>query len=269
MAWLQKTDMRYLALAVFCVLSALPQPALAWGQLGHRVIGQIADERVSGRTRAEVLLTLGVEDLAEASTWPDEERSNPASFWQNDANPWHYVTVPDGMTYEEAGAPPEGDAATALARFTQTVRDRNAPAADRALALRFIIHLVGDLHQPLHVGNGTDRGGNDVAVRWFGEETNLHRLWDTQLIESKNLSYTEYARWLGRAIPPQWEIDWWTADPMVWIAESAEIRPSIYPQSADARLSWRYGYYYLPIAERRLQQGGVRLAAYLDWLFSE
>ena len=254
-------------LAAFII--AAPMPAQAWGQLGHRVIGQLADERVSGRTRAEILLILGVEDLAEASTWPDEERSNPADFWQNDASPWHYVTVPPGTSYPDVGAPPEGDAASALTQFVATVRDRNAPAEDRALALRFIIHIIGDLHQPLHVGNGTDRGGNDVRVTWFREDTNLHRVWDTDMIMDKNLSYSEYARWLGRAIPPQSEIDWWTADPLVWIAESAAIRPTIYPAAGETDLSWDYNYRYLPIAERRLQQGGVRLAAYLEWVFSQ
>ena len=89
------------------------------------------------------------------------------------------------------------------------------------------------------------------------------------MIMDKNLSYSEYARWLGRAIPPQSEIDWWTADPLVWIAESAAIRPTIYPAAGETDLSWDYNYRYLPIAERRLQQGGVRLAAYLEWVFSQ
>ncbi|QLC23476.1 S1/P1 nuclease [Parasphingopyxis sp. CP4] len=251
------------------IIVAAPMPAQAWGQLGHRIIGQLADERVSGRTRAEILLILGVEDLAEASTWPDEERSNPADFWQNDASPWHYVTVPPGNSYPDVGAPPQGDAASALTQFAATVRDRSAPAEDRALALRFIIHIVGDLHQPLHVGNGADRGGNDEQVTWFREETNLHRVWDTDMIMDKNLSYTEYARWLGRAIAPQTEIGWWTADALVWIAESAAIRPTIYPAAGETDLSYAYNYQNLPIAEQRLQQGGVRLAAYLEWLFSE
>lgn len=261
--------MRYIFLILLAAVVVAPRPAVAWGQNGHRIVGQIADERVSGRTRAEVLLLLGVEDLAEASTWPDEQRSNPAPFWQYDAGPWHYVTVPDGMTYAQIGAPPQGDAVTALAQFAATVRDRDAPQSDRALALRFIIHIVADLHQPLHVGNGTDRGGNDVRVRWFGEETNLHSVWDTRLIAGENLSYTEHARWLGRSIEPREEIDWWEPDPLVWVAESAAIRPTIYPESDNARLSYRYSYYYLATAEERLQQAGVRLAAYLDWLFSE
>ena len=249
---------------------AVPSIANAWGQTGHRVIGEIAQEHISGKTRAEIELILGEEDLAQASTWADEERSNPDTFWQREAGPYHYVTVPEGETYAEVGAPEEGDALSALARFTQTVRDPNASREEKALALKFIVHIVGDVHQPLHAGNGEDRGGNDVKVRWFGDETNLHSVWDSRLIDSRNLSYTEYARWLGRDIDPSETIAWWTADPQVWIAESTAIRDRIYPASSKANPSLGYAYQYenLGIAETRLQQGGIRLAAYLDRVFA-
>ncbi len=143
------------------------------------------------------------------------------------------------------------------------MRDPNASREEKALALKFIVHIVGDVHQPLHAGNGEDRGGNDVKVRWFGEETNLHSVWDSKLIESRNLSYTEYSHWLGREINPEQTIAWWTADPQVWIAESTTIRDRIYPASSKANPSLGYAYQYenLGVAETRLQQGGIRLAA--------
>lgn len=153
---------------------ALGSPAHAWGPIGHRITGAIADENLSGVTRAQVQLLLGSEDLAQASTWPDEMRSDPSEFWQKTAGPWHYVTVPNGIEYEAPDTPPEGDAMTALARFTETLRDPKASQDDKRLALRFIVHIIGDLHQPLHAGNGTDRGGNDFKVTWFGKSTNLH-----------------------------------------------------------------------------------------------
>lgn len=248
----------------------LPSPALAWGQLGHRVIGELAEERISGKAKAEIALILGKEDLAEASTWADEQRSNPEPFWQEEAGPYHYVTVPEGKTYAEVGAPAEGDALSALARFAATVRDPDASREEKALALRFIIHIVGDVHQPLHAGNGTDRGGNDVKVRWFGEETNLHSVWDSKMIEVQDLSYTEYKTWLGRQIEPAETIAWWEPNPEVWIGESTKLRDTIYPAIDDgmASLGYSYQYQHLATAELRLQQGGVRLAAYLDWLFT-
>lgn len=245
---------------------ALPTPALAWGQTGHRVIGKLAEERIDAKTRAEIEKIIGSESLAEAATFADEERSNPAPFWQTEASPWHYVTVPAGKSYSDVGAPDEGDAYTALQRFTSTLRDRNASQEDKAVVLRFIVHIVGDLHQPLHAGDGTDRGGNDVKVEYFGQNTNLHSVWDSALIDSENLSYTEFAARLDRRITPDLTIEWWDADPLVWIAESAAIRPSIYPADKTdkpVQLSYVYQYRNLPIAEERLEQAGVRLAAYL------
>jgi hypothetical protein len=258
--------------AFFAVVAAvcLPYPALAWGQLGHRVIGEIAEQRISGKTRAEIALILADEDIAEASTWADEQRSNPAPFWQQEAGPYHYVTVPDGKNYAEVEAPAGGDAVTALTGFAATVRSPTSTRDEKALALRFIIHIVGDVHQPLHVGNGLDRGGNDVKVRWFGRDSNLHSLWDTQLIEGQGLSYTEYATRLSRRINPAETIAWWDADPKVWIAESQRIRGTIYPEASEGipSLNYDYQFQHLATAEKRLQQGGVRLAAYLDWLFA-
>ena len=150
------------------------------------------------------------------------------------------------------------------------MRDRNASREEKALALRFIIHIVGDVHQPLHAGSGKDRGGNDVKVRWFGQETNLHSVWDSQMIEGQDLSFTEYTKWLGRQIEPAETIAWWDPNPEVWIGESTQIRDTIYPEAADGmpNLGYSYQYQHLATAELRLQQGGVRLAAYLDWLFA-
>ena len=257
------------ALRAVAALAALtPTPALACGQTGHRIIGEIAEHRISGRTAAEVSLLIGPEGLAEASTFADEQRSNPALFWQTEAGPYHFVSVPAGKTYAEVGAPPEGDAVSALHRFSTTVRDPSASKEDRATALRFIVHIVGDLHQPLHAGNGTDKGGNEVKVRWFGEATSLHSVWDTELIESQNLSYTEFAQRLEARITPQETIAWWSADPLVWIGESTALRDTIYPEGENPSLSYRYVYDHIGEAEQRLEMGGVRLAAYLDALFA-
>lgn len=259
-----------IALLAATAAICLPSPAAAWGQLGHRVIGELADERISGRTRAEIELILGEEGLAQSSTWADEQRSNPAEFWQDDAGPYHYVTVPAGQIYDDVGPPEEGDALSALAHCAEVVRDPSATQDEKALALRFIVHIVGDAHQPLHAGNGADRGGNDVRVLWFGDETNLHSVWDSRIIDGQNLSYTEYAARLGGQIEPSDTIIWWNAEPQVWIGESTQIRDTIYPSSADQmpRLGYSYQFQHLATSELRLKQGGVRLAAYLDWLFA-
>lgn len=250
--------------AVAAAALAAPSPALAWGQTGHRSIGAVADEHLSGRARAHVRQILGIETIAEASTWPDEMRSNPDPFWQKTANPWHYVTVA-GTEYDKA--PPEGDALTALENFSRQFRDPGASLEQRQLALRFIIHIVGDLHQPLHVGRPGDRGGNAVRVKWFGRDTNLHTVWDTDIVDGIGLSFTELSERLIRHSSNEEVIAWWNPNPRDWIRESAQIRETIYP--SDTNLSYQYVYDHRPTVELRLKQAGVRLAAYLDMLFDE
>lgn len=251
--------------SLMVVLSlVLASPAHAWGPEGHRITGAIADANLSGLARAQVHLLIGPEDLAQAATWPDEMKSDPDPFWQKQASPWHYVTV-KGDDYVASDAPPEGDAMTALARFTATLRDPSAPIEQRRMALRFIVHIIGDLHQPLHAGAGTDRGGNTVQVTWFGKPTNLHSVWDSALIEQQGLSYSEYAGWLARAITPAQVVAWNQRDPHVWIRESVALRKTIYP--TDPALSWSYAYQHRPEIEDRLKRAGVRIAAYLNAVF--
>jgi hypothetical protein len=237
---------------------------------------------VSGRTAAEIELLLGSESLAEGSTWPDEQRSNPDTFWQETASPWHYVTLPEGRTIDQLIHPPEGDAASALERFRAILRDPEANQKDKARALRFAVHIIADLHQPLHVGDGTDRGGNDVKVMWFDQPNNLHWVWDEGLILRQQLSFTEYADRLDRRIEPGLTVAWWDARPDTWMAESAALRPQIYPQGETARgpvegagteedpfiLSWDYAWRWNESMEERLAQSGIRTAAWLDETFA-
>lgn len=239
----------------------------AWGQTGHRVTGNIAEAYLSDDAKLAITQILPNESLAEASTYADVMRSNPDHFWQKVAGPYHYVTVPKGKSYVEAGAPEHGDSYTALADFTRTLKNPNASMADKQLALRFAVHIIGDLHQPLHAGNGTDRGGNDVNVSFFLEDSNLHRVWDSGLIDRKKLSFSEWSEWLKNKITPQQAAIWMTTDPLIYIAESAQIRDAIYPEGND--LSWRYLYDHTPTVKLRLQQGGVRIAAYLNEVFAK
>ena len=271
---------RYLLL---CAAAAcfLPSPALAWGKTGHRVVAAIADTQLSGLARAHVREILGgAESLDEAANWPDEMRSAPGAFWQKTATPWHYVTL-NGITYDHA--PPEGDALQALNHFRAVLQDPKASIADKQTALRFVVHIVGDLHQPLHAGKCCDKGGNDVKVIFFGKPTNLHAVWDSALPDDEQLSFTELAAKLERHITNQDVLDWWDINPRDWISESAEIRDTVYPTAADMPkppkgkkpkkgavpdLSYNYVYRFTPLMERRLQQGGVRLAAYLNEIFA-
>lgn len=258
--------MRRFILALLCW--AIPAaPALAWGQTGHRVTGAVAENYLSGVARANVQLLLGTASLAQAATWPDDMRSDPAEFWQKTASPFHYVTVPTGRTHAEVGAPPEGDAVTALDRFAGILRDPDASVADKRMALRFSIHIIGDLHQPLHAGRPGDRGGNDVKVSWFGSQTNLHSVWDSGMIDSRQLSHSELAGWLAGAITPEQVIAWSNPDPEAWIAESVALRETLYPAGPSPKLSYGYAYQHGAALDGRLSRAGVRIAAYLNKVF--
>ena len=113
----------------FVWVSMLSAEANAWGQIGHRITGAIAEEYLSENAKAAIQRLLPYESLAEASTYADEMRSNPSAFWQKTASPYHYVTVPNGKTYSDVGAPKHGDAVTALIRFRRTLRDPKATVA--------------------------------------------------------------------------------------------------------------------------------------------
>jgi len=238
---------------------------LSWGQTGHRVTGAIAEQYLTPEAQLAINQLLINEDLAEASTYADEMRSDPSEFWQKTANPWHYVNVFDRKNYIDVAPPLEGNAVTALEMFTKQLISKQSNLAEKQLALRFIVHIIGDLHQPFHAGNGTDKGGNDVKLKFFWDDSNLHRVWDSGLIDRQQLSYTEWTQILSRKISDQQAKEWMEVDPKVWIAESAKVRATLYPDSD--KLSWDYQYQNLPIVKQRLQMGGVRIAAYLNDLF--
>ncbi|GGX61544.1 endonuclease [Litorimonas cladophorae] len=267
--------MRKFLLLAAAALSLTATSANAWGPTGHRVTAKIAQTYLTPQAQAGISEILGVETLAEASNWPDFMRSADDSFWQKGSPPYHYITVPPGTTYSTGMAPPEGDAVTALAQFTQQIRDESLPMADRQLALRFAAHIIQDLHQPLHNGKGDDRGGNSVRVLFMDEPQNLHWVWDEGLIDNQKLSYTEKAHWLQRRITTAQQVEWTETNPQVWIEESIVMRDKIYaglgPMAPNTIPNLRYDYIYQHTGDidLRLQQGGIRLAAYMNELFAE
>jgi len=247
------------------VLAAQPSSALAWGKTGHRVSGALAQRHVGACAEAGVKRVLGAETLAEASTWPDDMRQSSDPFWREKAGRYHDVVAPPGDAY--AGSPEQGDAVSALSAFSATVRDEHAALADRQLALRFIVHIVGDLHNPLHAGNGRDNGGRDVKVTFLGRPTDLHAVWDYGLVDERQLSFTEMETWLAARITSAQAKAWRSADPALWIAESAALHERIYP-TTDAPLGSAYVFAMRQVVDERLMQSGVRLAAYLDGVFT-
>jgi len=251
-----------LTVAVVAIaLLAVPRGAAAWGANGHRVIARIAEHYVAPETARAIGDLIGPESLVRVSTWADEIKSDPQ--WDR-ASPWHYVNVPPGGSLDTTERSERGDLLEAMERFSAVLRDRQADPEERAIALRFLVHLVGDAHQPLHSGYAEDRGGNDVLVTWFGDPTNLHTVWDTKLIEHQQLSFSEMAELIDHPTPEQ-IADWQDSTFRDWFDESRALLDDVY-DLGNRRLSWNYAYRETPIVERRLVQGGVRLAGLLDRL---
>jgi nuclease S1 len=179
--------MRSKRLAAFLVpalvlVLALPSPAWAWGRLGHRVIAKLAERSLTDRAKAEIkaLLEPG-ESLADCSTWADEVRGK-----MRYTAPWHYVDVPlDEPRYDDKWAgdvSSKGYIVPKIRELKATLKDPSKSVEERRFALRFLVHLVEDLHMPMHVGENHDKGGNTLQVRFFDRGSNLHSVWDTGII---------------------------------------------------------------------------------------
>lgn len=253
--------MKVVAVAFLFILSG-STPALSWGPTGHRVVGAIAEQYLTRKVRARLAKILDGQSLAIAATWMDEVRSDSAYDHMVD---WHWVTIPDGMSYADTEKNPAGDIIATLNRVIDELRQGSLTAAEERERLLILIHLVGDLHMPLHVGTGKDRGGNDIRVSWFSRPSNLHRVWDAQMIDDTRLSYTEFAASLKRPSTEQIRL-WQESGVLVWAEENKKYRKEIY-EVGNGRLGYKYAYQHMPTVRLRLLQAGIRLAGILNSIY--
>ena len=248
---------------VFALLLSAPSSLFAWGPNGHRIVGRIAMNHLTDEAARAIECLLGPEELDQVSTWPDEIRSDPN--WKK-ADPWHFLSIDDAETLETTARNPAGDVLEAIQRFTAVLRDPQATRESKQEALRFLVHFVGDIHQPLHVGRRADFGGNSIKVTLIGQETNLHSVWDSGMIDNEKLSFSEFAAFIDH--PTLQELQTWqSAPPADWANESKALRDRVY-QIGDGKLSYEYVYKNIPLVKRRLLQGGVRLAGLLNSIFA-
>jgi len=257
-----------------------------WGSTGHRITGLIAENHLNKNSKQKVKTILSGTSLAEISTWADEVRSDPNKKYYDKFAPWHYVEIPDGQTYESSKKNPAGNIIEAIKNMRSILQSKTSTPTQKKEALALIVHFIGDLHQPLHVGNGKDLGGNWCFVKWFGKTINLHKLWDEALIDYSNLSYTEYVYFIDRASKEEIkEISKGTV--IDWAHESMLLRDSIYPQakitdknnprnyckSTPAQrikdplmpeLGYEYHYKHKKLLDSQLLKAGIRLANILN-----
>ncbi len=251
--------MRYFLFAIFSVVFSVN--TFGWGQTGHRIVGQIAQNHLSNKVKKQLERILDGQSIAMVSNFMDEIKSDSK---YDSLRPWHYCTIPDGDEYK--GVPEEGDVIHAIQTYVKILKSGNSSESEEVFILKCLIHLIGDIHQPLHVGNGNDKGGNDVKVTYFWESSNLHRVWDSGIIDGKSLSYTEYVAWIdnaSKANVDQWKKD----DVMVWATESMSYRSKIYNLPSGKKINYRYNYDNISIVNLRLLQAGIRLAGVLEDIY--
>lgn len=245
------------------VFMLLMGQAFAWGPNGHRVVGHIAQEHLSKKAKKKLMNLLHHNSLAEVSVWMDDIRSDDAYDHTHD---WHWVTIPDSLKYDETEKNPKGDLIMKIEELVALLKNGNLNPEQEAEFVKYLVHMVGDLHQPLHVGTGEDMGGNAVKVEWFGKPSNLHHVWDTDMIEGKNLSYTELADFLGE--PKRRKIkEWQSSSIRDWAYENKSLRPQVYDIPESGKLGYEYSYQHFDLVQKRLLQAGIRLASLLNDIY--
>lgn len=247
----------------FLLIMFLVIKASSWGLTGHRVVGQVADIYLTKKARKEVKKILGTESLADVANWMDFIKSEAKfDFMYN----WHFVTIPDGQSYETSNKESKGDVIWALNKSIIELKSDSLTLEEQQFALKTLVHLVGDIHQPLHVGNGTDKGGNDVKLKYFWQDSNLHRVWDSGMIDGQDLSYSEYVLRINHTNKELVE-KWQSASINEWAMESMAMRSSVYAIGEKKNLTYRYNYDHITEVDQRLLLAGVRLAGVLNEIY--
>jgi hypothetical protein len=265
-----------LAIAVtLMVLMVSGRPVWAWGRLGHRVISQVAEKRLTPQAKAAIggLLEHG-ESLADASLWADLHRRDlPRTA------PWHYVDVPiDEPRYHSlfsGDVPEKGYVVDKIHDFRVIVADGSRPISDRRIALRFLVHFIEDLHMPLHVGDNNDKGGNRTQVRFFDRGTNMHSLWDSGMLEHvcdlevfwlKELEVLDTRA--ASATAMKGTIEDWATESLLAARHAYQVPETARRLKPGQKLADGYLDANLPVVRQRLYQAGVRLALVLNQTFA-
>lgn len=258
-------------------------PAHAWGAQGHRITGLVANALLTPQSRAALRQILGTDNLADEANWLDQNRAMLAARIPGSAQ-WHYDNIPLCTTSSHDSYCPDGRCATAaLARFMAVLQDPDATVDDQRLALRVVIHVAGDLSQPLHAADNHDRGGNDVHVVFAGQPSNLHALWDTGLIKRllRGTSETAFADRLLADFAPHLA-DWSKGTPEQWAAQSNAIARALTygdlpggltcPQQtagSQVDIPLAYADEMAPVLRQQLTMGGTHIAALLNAAFAD
>jgi hypothetical protein len=265
----KKLMKKYLKIVSIFLFFYFPFVCNAWGVLGHHIVGQIADSYLTPKAKLEVKKILGNESVAIASNWPDFIKSDPAYKY---LSPWHYVNLKPGLNLDSLSqfltADTAADAYTKINFIVKELKlNKLLPTDTKQLYLRLLIHIIGDIHQPMHVGREEDRGGNSIKVKWFNDEVNLHQVWDDKLVAFQQMSYTEYAAAINFTTLAQ-RTAWQKQTLAQWMYDSYKLAEKVYKETpADTRLDYLYNYKFVADLNDQLLKGGVHLAGVLNDIY--
>lgn len=255
----------FLLIATLLFTKPATEETTFWGQNGHRVTGKIAENHLNKRAKRKIDKLLNGQSLAFVSTHADDIKSDRAyrKYYS-----WHYVNMDLEESYEETIKNPKGDLVTGINTCIAVLKDKSSTTKDKAFHLKMLVHFVGDLHQPMHIGQKEDKGGNTIQLEWFGSRTNLHAVWDSKMIEGFNMSYIELADSANNLSKGQ--IAAIEAGTVVdWVNEIHEITKKVYASvEPGENLRYRYSYDHFGTVRTQLQRGGIRLAKILNAIFS-
>ena len=272
-------------LATALLTLAISPAALAWSALGHRMVGELAQRHISPTALAQVELLLAGEPdptLAGVADWADRLRDlDPERF--KATSRWHYVNTPPGLDcdYDAARDCPGGNCVIgAIQAQRRILADRSQPLEARRDALKFIVHFVGDVHQPMHANNHDDLGGNRYQVSLRTElqpeayarkhyvdgvmGTNLHSIWDYYILGAEGLSLAQYSDRLDALPWPPMPADGPQTGPEAWAGESCRLIEARHVYPDGHKMDRSYLDEYRPLAEQRVRQAAWRLAQILD-----
>lgn len=256
--------------AILLLILLLPNSGWAWGRIGHRVAAGMAEQRLTPAAHAAVRALLGPKtSLADASTWADEQQEVP------DTGHWHYVNVPiEESRYHPRYCAARGCVVSKINDCTRTLLDPKAGTRQKQHALKFLIHFIADLHQPLHVGDNRDQGGNRLQVRFFGDGSNLHRVWDSQIIERHTKNELVWLWDFDFIANPRRRTEWSKGTPEDWATETLQIAKDAYRlpgartvMPSGSRLGREYYGFALPVIQTQLAKAGIRTALMLNRIF--
>jgi len=254
----------YLFLSLLFISPPKTKETLFWGQNGHRVTGEIAQQHLTKSAKKNINKILKGQSLAFVSTFADEIKSDRK---YREFSPWHYVNMGLDESYQVAKKNPKGDLVTGISKCISVLKDEKSNEEDKTFYLKMLVHFVGDLHQPMHIGQKEDRGGNNVKVKWFGKDTNLHAVWDTKMIQGWNMSYLELAN-NAKDLSINQIKSIQVGSIVDWVNEIHEITKEVYKSvKLDENLRYRYSYDHFITVRNQLQKGGIRLAKILNDIY--